>query len=309
MFKRLLTAVATLALSCQLLAATLNPVQLLNPAGSTSGQAILSTGASSAPAWGTVSATALTGILPIVNGGTGQTTASAALSALGGAPLASPTFTGTVTIPGGTINNATVGATTPNTGAFTTLSASSTVSGTGFSTYLASPPAIGGTAAAAGKFTTLQATSAITPSSTSGIVGTTTNDSANAGSIGELISPAATIGTSMTSGTAMNAASASLTAGDWDVQCQVQTVPAGSTTTTYVDVGISTTSATFQTISGSFLNFNAGPSAAAGVQVNTSSPVTRVSVASTTTTYCVAQSGFAVSTMAIDGLIRARRVR
>lgn len=43
-------------------------------------------------------------------------------------------------------------------GAFTTLSASSTVSGTGFSTYLASPPAIGGTAAAAGTFTTLTAT-------------------------------------------------------------------------------------------------------------------------------------------------------
>jgi hypothetical protein len=40
-------------------------------------------------------------------------------------------------------------------GSFTTLSASSTVSGAGFSTYLASPPAIGGTAAAAGTFTTL----------------------------------------------------------------------------------------------------------------------------------------------------------
>ena len=51
--------------------------------------------------------------------------------------------------------NGTIGATTANTGAFTTLSASSTVSGTGFSTYLASPPAIGGTSAAAGSFTTL----------------------------------------------------------------------------------------------------------------------------------------------------------
>ena len=38
-------------------------------------------------------------------------------------------------------------------GAFTTLSASSTVSGTGFSNYLASPPAIGGTTPAAGTFT------------------------------------------------------------------------------------------------------------------------------------------------------------
>ena len=57
--------------------------------------------------------------------------------------------------------NGTVGATTANTGAFTTLSASSTVSGTGFSTYLASPPAIGGTAAAAGAFTTLSASSTV----------------------------------------------------------------------------------------------------------------------------------------------------
>ena len=54
-------------------------------------------------------------------------------------------------------HNGTVGATTPASGAFTTLSASSTVSGTGFSTYLASPPAIGGSAAAAGTFTTLTA--------------------------------------------------------------------------------------------------------------------------------------------------------
>lgn len=58
-------------------------------------------------------------------------------------------------------HNGTVGATTPSTGAFTTLSASSTVSGTGFSTYLASPPAIGGTAAAAGSFTTLAASSTV----------------------------------------------------------------------------------------------------------------------------------------------------
>ena len=60
-------------------------------------------------------------------------------------------------IAGGTINGTTIGATTTSTGAFTTLSASSTVSGTGFSTYLASPPAIGGTASAAGSFTTLSA--------------------------------------------------------------------------------------------------------------------------------------------------------
>lgn len=70
--------------------------------------------------------------------------------------------TGTITAGGfsGPING-TIGATTASTGAFTTLSASSTVSGTGFSTYLASPPAIGGTAAAAGAFTTLSASSTV----------------------------------------------------------------------------------------------------------------------------------------------------
>jgi hypothetical protein len=47
------------------------------------------------------------------------------------------------------------------TGAFTTLSASSTVSGAGFSTYLASPPAIGGTAAAAITGTTIKGTTSI----------------------------------------------------------------------------------------------------------------------------------------------------
>lgn len=54
-----------------------------------------------------------------------------------------------------------IGGTTPAAGSFTTLSASSTVSGTGFSTYLAAPPAIGTTTAAAGSFTTLNATQGI----------------------------------------------------------------------------------------------------------------------------------------------------
>lgn len=74
-----------------------------------------------------------------------------------GGALGTPS-SGTVTNLTGTASiniNGTVGATTANTGAFTTLSASSTVSGTGFSTYLASPPAIGGTAAAAVSATTL----------------------------------------------------------------------------------------------------------------------------------------------------------
>jgi hypothetical protein len=61
-------------------------------------------------------------------------------------------------INGTTINSTSIGATTPSTGAFTTLSASSTVSGAGFTAYFASPPAIGGTAAAAITGTTITGT-------------------------------------------------------------------------------------------------------------------------------------------------------
>ena len=68
----------------------------------------------------------------------------------------------TIDINGGTIDATSIGASSASTGAFTTLSASSTVSGTGFSTYLASPPAIGGTTAAAGSFTTLTTSSTVT---------------------------------------------------------------------------------------------------------------------------------------------------
>ena len=59
------------------------------------------------------------------------------------------------------INGSTVGATTPSTGAFTTLSATSTVNGAGITALFASPPAIGGTVAAGGAFTTLSASSTV----------------------------------------------------------------------------------------------------------------------------------------------------
>ena len=56
-------------------------------------------------------------------------------------------------------------------GTFSEHPASSTVSGTGFSTYLASPPAIGGTTAAAGNFTNSQITSLGVGTAASGTTG------------------------------------------------------------------------------------------------------------------------------------------
>lgn len=57
--KRLLAAVALALAAAASFGATLNPVQLLNPTGSTAGQAIVSTGPSTAPAWSNVTAASL----------------------------------------------------------------------------------------------------------------------------------------------------------------------------------------------------------------------------------------------------------
>lgn len=75
--------------------------------------------------------------------------------ATGTAPLAVTSTTNVANLNASTLSGATfaapgpVGSGTASTGAFTTLSASSTVSGTGFTNYMASPPAIGGTTPAA----------------------------------------------------------------------------------------------------------------------------------------------------------------
>ena len=120
------------------------------------------------PSTATSGAVTLAGTLAIANGGTGLTAlgtgvqtaiginvGSAGAVVLNGGVLGTPS-SGTVTNLTGTASiniNGTVGATTPGTGAFTTLAASSTVSGTGFTNYFASPPALGTTAPAEVKVT------------------------------------------------------------------------------------------------------------------------------------------------------------
>jgi len=165
---------------------------------------------------------------------------------------------------------------------------------------------ISGTLAGAATFSgALAFTSTITPSQTGGIVGTTTNNNVNAGSIGEF-STAQGGPTSATSAVALNATSISLTAGDWEVQAVIQTVPAGSTTTSYVVAGVSTTSGTLGAL-GSYTQISTAANAGFGNTL--ASPTTRISLASTTTVYAVASTTFAVSTMQVNGFIRARRLR
>jgi len=66
-----------------------------------------------------------------------------------------------VNLTGGLINSTSIGVTGQSTGEFTSLSASSSVSGAGITALFASPPAIGSTTAGTGAFTTLTASTSV----------------------------------------------------------------------------------------------------------------------------------------------------
>lgn len=219
-------------------------------------------------------------------------------------PIVVSNSTGVVQMQDG-IAGTPVGAAGASTGAFTTLSASSTVSGTGFTNYLASPPAIGGTTPAAGSFAALSATGIITPSTTNGIKGTIAADNANAGSVGEFITATGT-SVALTSSTPANVTSISLTAGDWDVFGGFQFTGASSAVSSAQSCGISTTSATFGG-AGTFSGIGWSTAANGGFAGPT--PTLRFNVSTTTTVFLVAQANYTPGTVSVSGTINARRRR
>jgi len=154
----------------------------------------------------------------------------------------------------------------------------------------------------------------ITPSQTAGIVGTTTNNNANAGSVGEVLTATiATPGTTLTTAVTANVILTpflSLTAGDWDVWGQIAFLPAATTSITQIAFGISATSATLPTAGTGGLVQNTYAAFVPGA-INQCHNVTmtRVSIASTTSYYLVAQAAFTVSTLSAFGTLYARRVR
>lgn len=145
---------------------------------------------------------------------------------------------------------------------------------------------------------------------TSIIQGSTTNDSASAGIIGEYLTAAAVSTTvSLTTATPANAITLSLTAGDWDVQGIGVFQTAATTSVTNTQVGLSTTTATFGA-DGSYTRDNFAAVVPGAIEWRDSStPILRISLAATTTVYLVVQSAFTVSTQTAGGVIRARRVR
>lgn len=155
--------------------------------------------------------------------------------------------------------------------------------------------------------TSLAVSGAISPSQTTGILGTTTNNNASSGYVGEYL-PASGSAVSLTSGSPSNIASLPLTAGDYDVSGVVQFVPAGTTTTAtlFAEIGTATgcsTSTFDQTTVLRGINSSAG----SGNTVPT--PTVRITLASSSTIFLCGAAQFAISTMTANGLLRARRIR
>lgn len=138
------------------------------------------------------------------------------------------------------------------------------------------------------------------------IKGTTTNNNAAAGYVGEFTSSTVAQGSAVNfalSGTGYNITSLSLGAGDWDLEGIGGFVPGVGVSVTQIGVGISTTSGA------------QGPLATVVNSPGNSNPCaypvtrTRISLASTTTVYLAAVGYFSGGTLGAYGYLSARRVR
>lgn len=159
---------------------------------------------------------------------------------------------------------------------------------------------------------TLSTGNVIFSASGKGIEGTTTNNNADTGVVGEYVSSSVGNTTvTLTTGVTANLTSISLTAGDWDVQGNVGFDTAATANITYWYAGVTKTSATLE--GGYFQSTNmASPTGGIVFGANAfslPSPVARISLSATTTVYLITNVGFTVAAVKAGGMIKARRVR
>lgn len=142
------------------------------------------------------------------------------------------------------------------------------------------------------------------------ITGSSTNDSAASGVVGEYISSTIAPGSavSLVAGTSKNVTSISLTAGDWDVFGDIHFSGTGTTVLTNMRGGMNTTTNTLPAA----MDYISLAPASTGIQSFDQGiliPGRRQSLASTTTIYLVANGAFSASTCTAYGYIGARRAR
>lgn len=151
----------------------------------------------------------------------------------------------------------------------------------------------------------------VTFNSTSGIIGTTTNDNAAAGSVGEYVSSVVLSGSAvpLTTTVTSDLTSISLTAGDWQVWALISFAGAGGTVFTNVTGWTSLVSVTGPTnlIDGGYVT--SPYTSSAGSLISIPVGYFRYSLAGTSTIYLSVNSAFSFSTAGAYGAIYARRIR
>jgi len=145
-------------------------------------------------------------------------------------------------------------------------------------------------------------------------IGTTTNDNAAAGIVGEYKedSVASSSAVPLTSDLTAPVASLSLSAGDWDVSGAVNFNMGTTTQYGVITAAISTSAAAMPSLPDSSAAAMIFPTLAVAGAIGTPNIITgmkRISLAMTTTVYLVTNDYFTTSTCAAFGTIRARRVR
>lgn len=130
-------------------------------------------------------------------------------------------------------------------------------------------------------------------------------------SIGAIVTSSVASGSAvaLTTGTAANVTSITLTEGDWNVYGVTGFLPAATTSITALNGGSSSVSATVGTLGASF-SFSQAAVVPGAVGQEFANPVTRVVVAKgqTAVIYLVARATFTVSTLGAYGTISARRM-
>jgi hypothetical protein len=144
------------------------------------------------------------------------------------------------------------------------------------------------------------------------LLGTTTNDSAASGFIGEYIESIVLIGAevALTSTVTADVATVALTAGDWEIRGEVWLDLAATTTVSILATGINNASATLITVptAGATLR-QSFPAATVNSKLVQEVGPFRASVTGTPTMYLSVNATFATSTAKAYGKLSARRIR
>src|SRR5260221_2308651 len=141
-----------------------------------------------------------------------------------------------------------------------------------------------------------------------GVQGSNTNGSVSAGYVGEFVSSYKASGSpvALSTNTPANMTSISLTAGDWDVEGNVNFSLTGATTTAF-QAGLSSTSATLPTDGSECYS-----AVVTTILTDTETielTLKRFSLSGTTTIYAVATATFSVGSIGVFGGLTARRIR